>query len=453
MPEVISPQPHQVVQRDGANQGSIPIEVRGAPAGATVVLVDAAGASVPCQPKLTEEGARLTGSVDGVPTGGPYALQLLSGDDEVARVEGLLVGDLWILAGQSNMDGCGKLSGAEPPSELVSAFYYDDRWGIAEDPLCWYNEATDPVHWGVLENRQAAIEWDRSMRTIGAGLGIAFGKELVRRLGVPIGLLACSHGGTSMAQWDPALLDRGGESLYGSMIRRVRAAGGRVAGMTWYQGESDANPDAGPVYGEAFTSFVNALRAELGQPEMPVLYVQLGRFYADPTPESERWWHEIREAQRRVEPDIQPAAMVAASDLSLDDIIHVDAPGMRRLGIRMARLAHVVAYGAAEEGWLGPRPTTVDVAEDRQGVTIRFESVNGRLIGTKRLYGFMVRSAEGPLLLGDCRLGGDGLSVELTFPAALPEGAELFYNYGHNPQGVILDGWDMPVPSFGPIAL
>jgi sialate O-acetylesterase len=351
------------------------------------------------------------------------------------------------------MDGCGKLSGAEPPSELVSAFYYDDRWDIAEDPLCWYNEATDPVHWGVLENRQAAIEWDRSMRTIGAGLGIAFGKELVRRLGVPIGLLACSHGGTSMAQWDPALLDRGGESLYGSMIRRVRAAGGRVAGMTWYQGESDANPDAGPVYGEAFTSFVNALRAELDQPEMPVLYVQLGRFYADPTPESERWWHEIREAQRRVEPDIQPAAMVAASDLSLDDIIHVDAPGMRRLGIRMARLAHVVAYGAAEEGWLGPRPTTVDVAEDRQGVTIRFESVNGRLIGTKRLYGFMVRSAEGPLLLGDCRLGGDGLSVELTFPAALPEGAELFYNYGHNPQGVILDGWDMPVPSFGPIAL
>lgn len=453
MPDVRRPQAHQVVQRGSSNHGAIPVEVLGAPPGAAVSLIDAGGATVPCRANVAQEDTELVGTLEGVPTGGPYTLLVTSEGREAARVGGLLVGDLWILAGQSNMDGCGKLSGAEPSSEMVCAFYYDDRWGIAEDPLCWYNEAADPVHWGVTENRQAAIECDRAMRTIGAGLGISFGKELARRLGVPIGLLACSHGGTSLAQWDPALLDRGGESLYGSMIRRVRAAGGKVAGMAWYQGESDANPDAGPVYGEAFTGFVNALRTELGQPGMPLLYVQLGRFYADPTPESERCWHTIREAQLKVEPDLQPAAMAPASDLSLDDIIHVDAPGMRRLGLRLARLAHVVAYGASGEGQIGPRPRGVDVSPDRRTVTIHFGSVNGALVATDHVYGFMVKSGEGPLLLGDCRLGGDGVSVVLTLPEELPEGAELYYNYGHNPQGIILDEWDMPVPSFGPIAL
>lgn len=218
-------------------------------------------------------------------------------------------------------------------------------------------------------------------------------------------------------------------------------------------GESDANAEAGPVYDDAFRAFVAAVRQDLGQPDMPILYVQLARFYADPTAESERWWHVIREAQLRVEPDLEPAAMVAASDLSLDDVIHVDALGMRRLGLRMARLAHLVAYGAATEGQRGPRPTQVHVTPDRRSVTIHFESINGRLLSTRRVYGFLVRAGGGPILLGDCTLGADGSSVLLTFPEALPEGAELYYNYGHNPQGVILDEWDMPVPSFGPIPL
>lgn len=453
MAGVTAPQPHQVVQRDGNDQGVLPLEAQGVPMGAVVELVDGAGERVPCRPEVTRDGEALTGSLREVPVGGPYTLRVTANGDEVARADGLLVGDLWILAGQSNMDGCGRLSGAEPPSEHVSAFYYDDRWGVAEDPLCWYNEAVDPVHWSAIENREAAIAWDRAMRTFGAGLGVSFGKELFRRLGVPIGLLACSHGGTSMAQWDPALLDRGGESLYGSMIRRVRAVGGKVAGIAWYQGESDANAEAGPVYDDAFRAFVAAVRQDLGQPDMPILYVQLARFYADPTAESERWWHVIREAQLRVEPDLEPAAMVAASDLSLDDVIHVDALGMRRLGLRMARLAHLVAYGAATEGQRGPRPTQVHVTPDRRSVTIHFESINGRLLSTRRVYGFLVRAGGGPILLGDCTLGADGSSVLLTFPEALPEGAELYYNYGHNPQGVILDEWDMPVPSFGPIPL
>ena len=48
----------------------------------------------------------------------------------------------------------------------------------------------------------------------GVGPAVAFAQEMFRRTGVPQGILACAHGGTSMSQWDPKLKKLGGKSLY-----------------------------------------------------------------------------------------------------------------------------------------------------------------------------------------------------------------------------------------------
>jgi len=56
------------------------------------------------------------------------------------------------------------------------------------------------------------------------------------------------HGGTSMAQWSPPLRNKGGASLYGAMMRRYEKLGQPIAGLLWYQGESDANREAASVY-------------------------------------------------------------------------------------------------------------------------------------------------------------------------------------------------------------
>ncbi len=63
-----------------------------------------------------------------------------------------------------------------------------------------------------------------------------------------------------MDQWNPAWKDREGESLYGSMFRRVQGAGGRVRGVLWYQGESDANPKGDAPFLQRFEAFVKAVR-------------------------------------------------------------------------------------------------------------------------------------------------------------------------------------------------
>ena len=225
-----------------------------------------------------------SGEVKHVPAGGPYRLEVRrQGSDSAITIANLLVGDLWVLAGQSNMEGYGALIDVQQPSPLVHSFDMADRWGAAEEPLHTLVNAADPVHWPL--NAQKVPEQLTGERfenyvvnrKKGAGIGLPFAVEMLQRTGIPVGLIPCSHGGTSMEQWNPALKDREGESLYGSMYRRARAAGGQVKGVLWYQGESDANPRAAAAFLRKFEAFVKAVRADFNQPDLPFYYVQIGR--------------------------------------------------------------------------------------------------------------------------------------------------------------------------------
>ncbi len=69
-----------------------------------------------------------------------------------------------------------------------------------------------------------------------------------------------------MDQWNPALRDSGGQSLYGSMYRRVQAVGGQVKGVLWYQGESDGNPAFAGAFLGKFEAFIKAVRWDFKQP-------------------------------------------------------------------------------------------------------------------------------------------------------------------------------------------
>lgn len=108
-----------------------------------------------------------------------------------------------------------------------------------------------------------AIAEQRRNREHGAGLGIPFAKEVRQHVQAPIGLIVCSHSGTSMAHWDYRLADQGGRSFYGALLRRVRKLGGKVKGCLWYQGESDTGAETAPRYYDAMVSWMAALRKDL----------------------------------------------------------------------------------------------------------------------------------------------------------------------------------------------
>jgi sialate O-acetylesterase len=450
---------YQVYQRDETGFASIAVEGKAlVPDGRTV---EARLTGADWKPVAKVAKGQWAAKVERVPTGGPYKLEVrVAGSPDLSSANHLLVGDLWVLAGQSNMEGVGNLENTPEPSPLVNSFDMTDRWVQAKDPLHRLVDAADRVHWPRnKEGQPEKLEGSRldqwiSNRKKGAGVGMPFALEMVKRTGVPIGLVPCAHGGTSMDQWSPALKDKGGDSLYGGMLRRVEAVGGKVKGVLWYQGESDANPKAAPAFEEKFKSFIAATRADFSQPGLPFYYVQIGR-HVNASNVAE--WNLVQEMQRRIEPAVPASGMVTCADCRLDDGIHVGTDDMRLLGVRLANLACHDLY-AEKAGCAayqrGPRP--VSARFDNGIVTVEFSEVNGRLVHEGRLFGFSIHDADGPPLPLIYRQRVDpqnAKAVQLFIGGKLPEGARLHYGWGKDPYLNLRDEASMAAVVFGPMPI
>jgi sialate O-acetylesterase len=374
------------------------------------------------------------------------------------EVANILVGDIWILAGQSNMEGVGNLEGVEEPSPFVHCYTMAHRWELATEPLHWLIDSPDPVHSGRYlkdldeEGRRARRSAARASRTKGAGLGLPFAKAVVERTGVPIGLIASAHGGTSMQQWDPSGRDLGAASLYGSMLKQVRHAGGRARGVLWYQGESDANEAAVPLFAERFETLVAAFRKDLADPELPFYYVQIGRFVREGPSE---FWDQIQELQRLAERKIPGTAVVSVIDLPLDDLIHVGTSGLKRVGWRLAAIALKEVYGF-DDLERGPRLADIELSEDRTTVRVRYSSVNGGLLPEEKVEGFSLRRKDGSEVKLIYNVSVDPEApdtVVLKLQSPVPEDALLWYGVGLDPVCNLVDEEGMAALVFGPATL
>jgi sialate O-acetylesterase len=342
-------------------------------------------------------------------------------------------------------------------------FTVDDRWALGQDPLHPLMEAIDEAYWKPWlpagQTREELLPAARlAIRARGAanmGPGLPFAHELYGLTGVPVGLVSCALGGSSLEQWNPARRDEGGNSLYGAMMRRAAAAGAKIRGLLWYQGESDSLSDAASTYQRRFREFVCAVRRDLNEPDLCVLYVQIGRFKPTPDFAAVPTWDGVREAQRLGEPDLGCAAVVPAHDATLEDLIHIDGPGQELIGGRLARQAARECFGRSEFR-RGPRLAEVALDEARVTVTIRFTEVNGRLRAEGRPVGFSITDASGSDVTAIRRvdLPADRPdTVELRLGMALPEGAMLWYARGLDPSANLTDDQDSGMLAFGPVAI
>jgi len=445
---------YQVFQRGPGNAATLKLEgAASAAAGKSVeARLVAAGRTVAgfdWKSAGKVNGATWTATLANVPTGGPYRLDLrVAGAGAVTSVANLLVGDLWLLAGQSNMEGVGNLEDLPLPSALVNSLDMTDTWLAASDPLHRLPDSNNRVNWRKNAQGQPAKLEGEALATFianrkkGAGVGLPFALEMVRRTGVPVGLIPCAHGGTSMAQWDPALKDKGGDSLYGGMVRRFQLAGGLVKGVLWYQGESDASPTAGPIFEEKFRSFIQAVRKDFAQPDLPFLYVQIGRHV---TSASAVHWNLVQNAQLNVESQLPNALMTGCTDCELDDGIHVGTDDHRLLAMRLANLATASVKR-------GPRPVSAKVKGAK--IVVEFAEVNGRLVHKGRLNGFTLHAPDGtpvPMIYRQRVSAQDPNIVELLFGGKLPEGVTLQHGAGRDPYLNLRDEAGMPAPVFGPM--
>lgn len=238
------------------------------------------------------------------------------------RVDTLTVGQsperlqLFLLAGQSNMAGRGELADEDrAPHPRVWAFDRDRRW----------QPAVDPIH------------FDKPIAAVGPGR--SFGLAIARAFpDAHVGLIPAAVGGSPISAWRPGVrYDETGAFPWDEAIARVKEAirDGELKAILWHQGESDAKADAAPEYEARLRDLISRFRTTLGDPELPFLVGQLGRFPGRPW---DRWWEQVDAAHRRVAADTRNVVFVSSAGLAdKGDHLHFSAEAARELGARYAR--------------------------------------------------------------------------------------------------------------------
>lgn len=213
--------------------------------------------------------------------------------------------ELFLLIGQSNMAG----RGAVEPQDRVP----HPRVFMMNKRYAWV-PAVDPLH----SDKPALI---------GVGLASTFARVIAEESPeVAVGLIPAAFGGTSLDEWKP------GGPLYNNALDRAKEAmaQGRLAGILWHQGESDAAPELAATYPERFAAMIAQLRKDLGAEEVPVVVGEIGRFVVG--------GEAINAALARVPDRVPRCALVSTEGLTdQGDQLHFDTASFRELGRRYAK--------------------------------------------------------------------------------------------------------------------
>jgi len=339
------------------------------------------------------------------------------------------VGDVWVIAGQSNSAGYGRGSYQDPAELGIHLLKNNEQWSLATHPM---NESTNTKH---PVNREASNP--------GHSPYLQFGRILQRALNHPIGMIQTALGGSSLNRWNPK--EEGPSDLYENMLRCIKLSGGNIRGILWYQGESDVSVKTASSYANRFTDAVASWRNALNNPQLPVLTVQLNRVLG--RPEADLGWSIIREAQRKVAKADPKITIVPTLDLPLSDAIHTSPSGNMLLGERLADAALEIT-GGEKQGYNAPDVEKISYIT-KQRIEIHFSHVHSYLnCIDSQLDMFLIEDEIGRIPATNIYFPNNS-SIEIEL-ARRPKGnLKVSGGWGSSPPPVALDmERRMPILSF-----
>lgn len=308
--------------------------------------------AIPWQPCEAEDGKWST-TFKGLKAGGPYRIETYmeyEGWDGLSCTRGDMVhnigvGDIFVIAGQSNAAGRAKNPIYDPPELGVSSLKSSGAWDIATHPL---NETTNAVNIGHYENHNP-----------GHSPWLHFAKLLKKRLGYPIGLVNCAYGGAPLRWWNP----KENGALFDNMMTMLNQYDITPKAMLWCQGEAEGFENSGEDYLERFTDFVNCLRERFEG--IPIINVQINRCVSEPAGEKlDTAWGRVREAQRKASHTIDRHYTIPSNDVALFDFIHNSAQGNLVVGERCANAALAEIYQKGGE-WRAPEAISAILIDEK----------------------------------------------------------------------------------------
>jgi sialate O-acetylesterase len=382
-------------------------------------------------------------TLDAIPAGGLYRLETCLQIDDNPAIEWAArgdiinhigIGDLWVIAGQSNAAGYGKGPFKDAPQLGIHLLRNSGQWDLASHP---FNESTASIHF---ENREGANP--------GHSPFLAFGKMLQQELGTPIGLVQTSLGGSPLKAWNP---DEDG-ILHRNMMEIIHSVGGNVRGILWYQGCSDCSPADSSSYLERFGQTIEHWRRELSDPSLPVLTVQLNRCTDTATLETDQSWGRVREAQRQAALTLPNVYVIPALDCPLSDAIHNSPAGNMIIGERMGKSALANVYVKSGVNAEAPCLTSAvfNAGDTGPSICLQFANVYGYLLPIGPISKvFSVEDVNGPVEVSSWQITARN---EITLNLAKETEGDTFVHgaYEMNPSSHLpLDsGTYMPILAF-----
>jgi len=335
---------HMVLQRQK------PIPVWGTASPGEKITVSLAGQTVKVKASKTGDWSV---TLPAMKEGGPHLLSL-TGKDTVTFSD-VLIGEVWLCSGQSNMEW--PLKNADSAKREIESSANDQIRHIKIPRMASLQprkEISQPAEWKVCGPATAADF---------TAVGYFFARELQKRLGVAVGLVNSSWGGTHVETWTSAeaifsqppfaalkekypTVDTPIKApnayatlLYNGMIHPL--VGFAIRGALWYQGESNAG--RAEQYNMSFPLMIQDWRSRWKE-DFPFYFVQLTHYQASngDSQNGGSTWAELREAQTNTL-KLPHTGMAVIIDIGNSKDIH--PRNKQDVGMRLALQALAKTYG------------------------------------------------------------------------------------------------------------
>ena len=329
----------------------------------------------------------------------------IKGSNEI-KLKNVLVGEVWLCSGQSNMEWSVARSG-NAKEEIANGNH----------PLIRHVKIPRKLNLTPQDDVQTGGWQVCSPSTVAnfTAVGYYFARHLQKEIKVPIGLIGSNWGGTRIEPWTPAegfkavpalkkdfadKLDqftkgKPGRStpthMYNAMIAPLLPYA--IKGALWYQGES--NNGEGMLYHKKMKALIAGWRSVWVKPELPFYYVQLAPFnYRNRDPKALPWiWQAQLETLK-----VPHTGMAVTTDITTVNNIH--PPNKQDVGKRLALWALAKNYGYDKMVYSGPLFDKADHSEGKDSMAVYFKELRGRDIGLtvpdeKNLNHFEVAGEDG----------------------------------------------------------
>jgi len=365
--------------------------------------------------------------------------ELIVAASQTLRFKDVLVGEVWLCSGQSNMEKpLGEQRGQKPTlnyeQELRASSYPQIRLLRVPRGRSAVEIARD-FNGAWVACGPASLE-----ETKFSAAAYFFGRKIHLETKVPVGLIDASVGGSMIEPWTtpegfasvpalaawakaaqspPATVDiyQGVNVMHVEPCTMYRAMIAPLVpfalrGVLWYQGESNVYSGDNENYAAKMTALIQGWRGAWGQ-ELPFYYVQIAPLYYHTTraykvvsPEAEPRLWEAQAACLR----LPHTGMVVTTDL-VDDLNDIHPRNKKDVGERLALWALANDYGRADVEPSGPIFRDMEIAGDR--AVLHFGHVGGGLVckGSRGLNWFVISGADGEWFPASAVIEGDTVAV------------------------------------------